>query len=47
MKFIRDKILEVVQDETPEANVEKGEVLKGLDVLDVGCGGGLLSEVCF
>jgi len=47
MQFIRDKILEVVQDETPEVNIEKGDVLKDLDVLDVGCGGGLLSEVRF
>ncbi|KIM44749.1 hypothetical protein M413DRAFT_67029 [Hebeloma cylindrosporum] len=44
MQFIRDKILEVVQDETPEVNIEKGDVLKDLDILDVGCGGGLLSE---
>jgi len=33
-----------MQDETPEANIERAEVLKGFDILDVGCGGGLLSE---
>jgi len=47
MRFITEKLLEVVQDETPELNIEKGDVLKDLDVLDVGCGGGLLSEVRF
>jgi len=45
MQFIRDKLLEVAQEERPETETTMG-VLKGLDVLDVGCGGGLLSEVC-
>ncbi|KAF8159435.1 S-adenosyl-L-methionine-dependent methyltransferase [Crassisporium funariophilum] len=44
MQFIRDKLLEVARDENPYAELEGGNVLKGLDVLDVGCGGGLLSE---
>ncbi|KAF8966243.1 S-adenosyl-L-methionine-dependent methyltransferase [Flammula alnicola] len=44
MQFIRDKLLEVAQDENPELGSEGGEVLRGLDVLDIGCGGGLLSE---
>jgi len=46
MQFIADKLLEVVYDEKPERELERNQVLKGLDVLDVGCGGGLLSEVC-
>jgi len=48
MQFVREKILEVVRDEQGEqAALEmenKKDVLAGLDVLDVGCGGGLLSE---
>jgi polyprenyldihydroxybenzoate methyltransferase/3-demethylubiquinol 3-O-methyltransferase len=45
MQFIREKLVEVVQDENPELEAGGGDILKGLDVLDVGCGGGLLSEV--
>ncbi|KAF8200393.1 3-demethylubiquinone-9 3-methyltransferase [Pholiota molesta] len=44
MQFIREKLVEVVQDENPELEAGGGDILKGLDVLDVGCGGGLLSE---
>ncbi|KAF8809497.1 ubiquinone biosynthesis O-methyltransferase [Phlegmacium glaucopus] len=44
MQFIADKLLEVAYDEKPDTELERGQVLKGLDVLDVGCGGGLLSE---
>lgn len=44
MKFIVDKLLEVACDETSDTELERGQVLRGLDVLDVGCGGGLLSE---
>ncbi|KAF9474756.1 ubiquinone biosynthesis O-methyltransferase [Pholiota conissans] len=44
MQFIREKLVEVAQDEIPELEVQGGVILKGLDVLDVGCGGGLLSE---
>ena len=47
MQFIADKLLEVAYDEKSDTELEKSQVLKGLDVLDVGCGGGLLSEVCF
>lgn len=46
MQFIRDKLLEVAQDENPELKSDGADALEGLDVLDVGCGGGLLSEVC-
>ena len=45
MQFIRQKLLEVQQDANAEMEVEDIDVLDGLDVLDVGCGGGLLSEV--
>lgn len=46
MQFIVDKLLEVAYDEKTDTELERSLVLKGLDVLDVGCGGGLLSEVC-
>ena len=46
MQFIADKLLEVAYDEKSDTELERSQVLKGLDVLDVGCGGGLLSEVC-
>ena len=46
MQFIADKLLEVAYDKKSDTEVEKSQVLKGLDVLDVGCGGGLLTEVC-
>lgn len=52
MQFIREKILESARDEGEAGEVwaEKaerdGKVLRGMDVLDVGCGGGILSEVC-
>lgn len=45
MRFIREKLLEVAQDDQPTFNEpSSASLLKGLDVLDVGCGGGLLSE---
>ncbi|KAJ7274432.1 S-adenosyl-L-methionine-dependent methyltransferase [Mycena haematopus] len=45
MRFIREKLLEVARDEQPALNQPAStSALKGLDVLDVGCGGGLLSE---
>ena len=47
MQFIVDKLLEVAYDEKHDTELERNQVLKGLDVLDVGCGGGLLSEVFF
>jgi hypothetical protein len=44
MQFIREKLNEVSrQDEGEELHPSR--TLEGLDVLDVGCGGGLLSEV--
>lgn len=55
--FIREKLLEVAREEGQgqasgermelEERMESERVLEGLDVLDVGCGGGLLSEVRF
>lgn len=33
------------EDAPPEVEIDSSNVLQGLDVLDVGCGGGLLSEV--
>lgn len=33
------------EDAPPEAEIDSSKVLRGLNVLDVGCGGGLLSEV--
>ena len=44
VQFIREKLLELSQDREGK-KVSKSQVLEGLDVLDVGCGGGLLSEV--
>lgn len=45
MQFVRDKLLEVAREEKGEDVTTPTSVLEGLDVLDVGCGGGLLSEV--
>lgn len=48
MQFVREKILEVTRDEDECAAaklVSTSKILSGLNVLDVGCGGGLLSEV--
>lgn len=47
VRFIREKLLEVARDEQPALSEPPSSVLKGLDVLDVGCGGGLLSEVLY
>ena len=48
MQFIREKLVETALDNS-EHNVDpvKPNILAGLDVLDVGCGGGLLSEVIY
>lgn len=43
VRFIREKLLEIARDE--QSDEPQPTVLRGLDVLDVGCGGGLLSEV--
>ena len=45
MQFIRDKLVEVAQDADPDLGTDGSDILRGLDVLDVGSGGGLLSEV--
>ncbi|KAJ7577074.1 S-adenosyl-L-methionine-dependent methyltransferase [Mycena floridula] len=43
MSFIGDKLLEIAKDD--ERNIPSdSNILRDLDVLDVGCGGGLLSE---
>lgn len=50
--YIKDKIASTIQDDSPNL-VEGGRrlrtlgsrVLSGMKVLDIGCGGGLLSEV--
>lgn len=42
MQFIRSKLLEIARDEGNEHS--DANVLHNLDILDVGCGGGLLSE---
>lgn len=46
IRFIREKVLEVSQTQ-PDAtqSLEWPRVMEGVDVLDVGCGGGILSEV--
>lgn len=44
MDFLRHKLLESARDDG--ADPDPARVLAGLNVVDVGCGGGLLSEVC-
>jgi 2-polyprenyl-6-hydroxyphenyl methylase/3-demethylubiquinone-9 3-methyltransferase len=45
MQFVREKVLEITREEAGEEAVKGSNPLQGLDILDVGCGGGLLSEV--
>lgn len=50
MQFIRDKVLEIAREDEDKGEewVDErngAEFLRGVDVLDVGCGGGILSEV--
>lgn len=48
IQFIRDKFFEIGREDEGEAwaNERTGaDFLSGMDVLDVGCGGGILSEV--
>jgi 2-polyprenyl-6-hydroxyphenyl methylase/3-demethylubiquinone-9 3-methyltransferase len=52
IRFIREKVLEVLQAQPPAAtspfippSLDSPRVLEGMNVLDVGCGGGILSEV--
>ena len=56
IRFIREKVLQLRRDEQPYTSSgaapttpppESSRVLEGMDVLDVGCGGGILSEVHF
>ncbi|PSR90570.1 hypothetical protein PHLCEN_2v4863 [Hermanssonia centrifuga] len=44
IQFLRDKVTEIALDDDPNASVNPTRILRGLNVLDVGCGGGLLSE---
>ncbi|EAU90445.1 3-demethylubiquinone-9 3-methyltransferase [Coprinopsis cinerea okayama7 len=45
VQFIQEKLAEIASDENKNGSiVDPRAVLQGLDVLDVGCGGGLLSE---
>ncbi|KAF9006170.1 ubiquinone biosynthesis O-methyltransferase [Cyathus striatus] len=47
VQFIKDKLLEAARDDQPvdaTEEIDPHSVLKGLDALDIGCGGGLLSE---
>ena len=45
VSYIRDKVMEISREDGIEEVGVKAKVLEGLDVIDVGCGGGLLSEV--
>jgi len=48
VQYIREKLIEITREEKGEqvgrSMEQRQDVLRGLDVLDVGCGGGLLSE---
>ncbi|KIM66016.1 hypothetical protein SCLCIDRAFT_1211662 [Scleroderma citrinum Foug A] len=46
-QYVRDKVIEVAREERGEdvaQEMERRGALRGMNVLDVGCGGGLLSE---
>ena len=45
VQFIRDKLSEVAQGSGPEPATKSEKILSGLNILDIGSGGGLLSEV--
>lgn len=49
VQYIREKLIEITREEKGEevgrSMEQRRDALRGLDVLDVGCGGGLLSEV--
>lgn len=50
IKFIRDKFIEVLRDDNDDdgevdKRIESGRPFEGYEFLDIGCGGGLLSEV--
>ncbi|KAF8555960.1 ubiquinone biosynthesis O-methyltransferase [Imleria badia] len=48
VQFIREKLIEITREDQGEeigrSMEQRRDALRGLDVLDVGCGGGLLSE---
>jgi len=44
MQFVREKVIEITREENGEDAIQGSNPLYGLDILDVGCGGGLLSE---
>ncbi|PCH44345.1 ubiquinone biosynthesis O-methyltransferase [Wolfiporia cocos MD-104 SS10] len=44
VQFMTQKLMEMRREEDSTADVDETTVLRGLDVLDVGCGGGLLCE---
>ncbi|KIP08828.1 hypothetical protein PHLGIDRAFT_68758 [Phlebiopsis gigantea 11061_1 CR5-6] len=44
VKFMREKLTEIALEDDVSASIHTTEVLRGRRVLDVGCGGGLLSE---
>ncbi|KAF8892296.1 S-adenosyl-L-methionine-dependent methyltransferase [Infundibulicybe gibba] len=45
VQFVREKLLEIARDDQSDGSeVQETNIIRGLDVLDVGCGGGLLSE---
>lgn len=45
MEFIKEKLQEIQLEEECSPTSSSATPLEGLDILDVGCGGGLLSEV--
>ena len=46
VKFIRDKLVETMHRDGLEQQIpNSNRILEDLNVIDVGCGGGLLSEV--
>lgn len=45
VQYILDKLQEVEEDENGVSSRYGARALSGLNILDVGCGGGLLSEV--
>lgn len=44
--MIRDGILQTTRYGDKTSTYTAAQPLKGVEILDVGCGGGLLSEVC-
>ncbi|CCM01818.1 uncharacterized protein FIBRA_03886 [Fibroporia radiculosa] len=44
MQFMREKLLESAREHQDEDSCEASETFAGLDILDIGCGGGLLCE---